>query len=299
MKKRLTGQIIKLLAFLLVMLQVMAIGVSAKDNVLSIYRNNPEESTPFNVTNMFPGDCETNVYNIRVSYNGSIKVYFTVDVRSGYEKLAEVLKCKVVMPGGSEPVYDGLMKEMPDLEHSISAVNITEDLKYEISVYLDTSVGNAYKNKELVADFKWWAYTSDEGHPGGGGTIKPVVIPGGGNKPITPPNDGDEPITPPDDGDEPIVAPPDGGEDKPVVPPDGDEPSDTPQYPQGEGITPGDAERPAGELINPPKTGDIANPVLWIVLICISLFIILLYISFKKKREPKAKTNKQKVRQIH
>ncbi len=294
MKKHLNGRIIKLIAFLLVMLQVMAISVSAKDNVLSIYRNNPEESIPFNVTNMFPGDCETKVYNIRVSYNGSIKVYFTADVRAGYEKLAEVLKCRVVMPGASEPVYDGLMKEMPDLEHSISAVNKTEDLKYEISVYLDTSVGNAYKNKELVADFEWWAYTADEGHPGGG-TIKPVVIPGGGNKPITPPDDGDEPVTPPDDGDEPIVTPPDGGEDKPVVPSDGDEPSDlpsdTPQYAQGEGITSGDAERPAGELINPPKTGDIANPVLWIVLICISLFIILLYISFKKKREPKQEKN--------
>ncbi len=289
MKRHLTGRMLRMIAVLLAVLQVMVISVSAKGNVLSIYRNKPEESTPFNVTNMFPGDCETNIYNIRVSYNGPIKVYFTADVRSGYEKLAEVLKCKVVMSGNNTPLYDGLMKEMPDLEHSLSAVNRTEDLKYEISVYLDTSVGNDYKNKQLVADFKWWAYTSDEGHYGGefgGGTIKPVIHPSGG----------DEPITPPDDGDEPIVTPPDSGDDKPVVPPDEDEPSDLsqdiPEHLQGEGVTSEDVKRPAGELIDPPKTDDIANPVLWIILISISLFIILFFALFKKKnKESKREKN--------
>ncbi len=276
----------------------MVISVSAKDNVLSIYRNNPEDGIPFNVTNMFPGDRETNVYTIRVSYNGDIKVYFTADVRSDYEKLAEVLKCKVVINDANTPVYDGLMREMPDLEHSLSAVNKTEDLKYEISVYLDTSVGNEYKNKELVADFKWWAYTADEGHPGGGGggTITPVFPPGSGEDPITPPDDGDDPIAPPDDGDDPIVIPPDGGGDKPTTSPDGNEPSDlptdNPQHPESEGTTSGDANRPTGELIDPPQTGDLANPVLWIILICISLFVILVFMFFKKKkRETKQEKN--------
>ena len=137
MKKHRVGIMIRTVAFLLIALQIFAINVLAKDNVLSIYRNNPESSIPFNVTNMFPGDCETNVYNIRVSHNGSIKVYFTADVRKGYEKLAEVLKCKVIMAGEDTPLYDGLMKEMPDLEHSLSSVNKTEDLTYTISAYLD------------------------------------------------------------------------------------------------------------------------------------------------------------------
>lgn len=29
-------------------------------------------------------------------------------------------------------------------------------LEYEITAYLDTSVGNDYQNKDLIADFKWW-----------------------------------------------------------------------------------------------------------------------------------------------
>ncbi len=281
-----------MIAFLLVILQITAISVLAEDNILSIYRNNPESSIPFNVTNMFPGDCETNVYNIRVSYNGSIKVYFKAHVRnvSDYEKLAEVLKCKVVMSDNDTVLYDGLMKDMHDLEHTISAVNKTEDLKYEISVYLDTSVGNDYKNKQLVADFTWWAYTSDEGHPGNGGTVKPVIPPDDVDDPQTPPGDVDEPITPPDDTDEPIVTPPDNEDDKPVVIPDEDEPSDLPpdisqSSQNGEDPSSSDTDRPTGELIDPPKTGDLANPVLWIILICVSIFIILFLILFKKNKK--------------
>lgn len=291
MHKHLTGRLLRMLAILLIILQTFAISVSARDNVLSIYRGNAEEGLPFNVTNMFPGDCETNVYNIRVSYKGSIKIYFNAEVRDGYEKLAEVLKCRVVMPGGSEPVYDGLMKNMPDLEHSVSAVKKTEDLSYKISVYLDTSVGNAYKNKELVADFKWWAYTAEEGRPGGGGTTEPVPPPTDNDEPTIPPDYGDEPVTPPDDGDKPITPPPDDGEDNPVTPPNKEESpemaSDMPQPPQEEAIpsTSGNVERPTGELTAPPKTGDLGNPVLWIALICMSLFVIFLIIFFKKRND--------------
>lgn len=279
MKTHLTGRMLKIIAVILTALQVMAVSAVANNNILSLYKNKPEDNTPFNVVNMFPGDYITQNYQVRVSYNGTIKVYFTADVRSGYEKLAEVLKCKVVMPDKNKILYDGLMKDMPDLEQSISAVNATEDLKYEISVYLDTSVGNDYQDKQLIADFKWWAYTSDEGHPGGGIT----VVPG---RPVSPPKDNESPVTPPDDG-----------EDKPVTPPEEDNPQDqppnVPQPPQGEGeeIVPDDDQRPTGELIDPPDTGDFANPVLWIILICISLFVIFLLIFLNKK---KSETNKEK-----
>lgn len=268
-----------MLAFLLVALQVFAISVSANSNVLSLYKNKPEDNIQFNVVNMFPGDYITQDYNVRVSYNGSINVYFTADIRSGYEKLAEVLKCKVVMPDKNKILYDGPMKDMPDLEHSISAVNTTEDLKYEISVYLDTSVGNDYQDKQLIADFRWWAYTADEGYPGG-------VTPGRPPRPVIPPGSSDAPTPPPDDG-----------EDEPVIPPDVDEPFEpepsVPPLPQGgdDKPDPADPQRPDGELIDPPRTGDFATPVLWIVSICISLFVILfiIFVLRKKKEENEEK----------
>lgn len=60
-------------------------------------------------------------------------------------------------------VYDGLMKDMDKaIEYSLSSDdNTTSELHYQITVYLDSSVGNEYQNKELVADFKWWVEDSE------------------------------------------------------------------------------------------------------------------------------------------
>ena len=126
---------------------------------ISLHRKNPEDSMPFNAGNMFPGDSIKKTYRVHVSYKGTVTLYFHADIRnnSEYEKLAEVLKCRVAYSGG-ETVYDGLMKDMP----SESALQLpqsdgtTVEVPYEITAYLDTSVGNDYMNKDLVADFHWW-----------------------------------------------------------------------------------------------------------------------------------------------
>lgn len=126
---------------------------------LVIYRNHPEDSTPFQMKNMFPGDLETKQYLLTIAYRGMVTVNFHADIRAGYEKLAEVLKCKVVLNETNEVLYDGFMRDMPDqISHRLySDKNVVDELSYEITVSLDTSVGNEYMNKELYADFRWWA----------------------------------------------------------------------------------------------------------------------------------------------
>lgn len=130
----------------------------AKYTVISIYKNNPEDSEPFNCLNMFPGDSETNLYKVQVSHRGTVTVRFHADIHQGYEKLAEVLKCRVVLQGENKTLYDGLMRDMPQsVNHAVtSASGTTTELVYAITVYLDTSVGNEYMNQELVANFRWW-----------------------------------------------------------------------------------------------------------------------------------------------
>ena len=117
-----------------------------------------EDNIPFNAENMFPGDRITQYYRVRVHYNGKITVHFRAEVRKGYEKLAEVLKVRVTLLSTGETLYDGLMGEMPEsLDYkNESKAKTQEDLYYEITPYLETSVGNEYRNKELTADFKWW-----------------------------------------------------------------------------------------------------------------------------------------------
>lgn len=129
-----------------------------KAATVELYNKQPEENTPFQVGNMFPGDSETKYFRVRVSYHDTITVHYKATVRPGYEKLAEVLKVRVNLLSTGETMYDGLMRDMPEsLAHKLaSKKSATDELYYEITAYLDTSVGNDYQNKDLIADFKWW-----------------------------------------------------------------------------------------------------------------------------------------------
>lgn len=125
---------------------------------IALYNNQPQDNTAFAIDNMFPGDNDTKYYGVQVSYHDAVTVHFGADVRMGYEKLAEVMKVKVKLLNNDEVMYDGLMKDMPDsVTHKLtSAESTTDELYYEITAYLDTSVGNEYQNQDLVADFNWW-----------------------------------------------------------------------------------------------------------------------------------------------
>ena len=129
-----------------------------KAATIELYNKQPEENTPFQVENMFPGDSETKYFRVRVSYHDKITVHYKATVRLGYEKLAEVLKVRVNLLSTGETMYDGLMRDMPEsLTHKLaSQKSTTDELYYEITAYLDTSVGNEYQNNDLIADFKWW-----------------------------------------------------------------------------------------------------------------------------------------------
>ena len=125
---------------------------------LSLHKRKPDDNTPFKVGNMFPGDSETKYYCVRVSHKGNVVLRFRADIQPGYEKLAEVLCCRVTSPENGEVIYDGLMRDMPkSLNHSLTtSARRTSEVYYEITAYLDTSVGNEYMNRDLKADFIWW-----------------------------------------------------------------------------------------------------------------------------------------------
>ncbi len=129
-----------------------------KAATIELYNKQPEENTAFAVGNMFPGDSETKYFRVRVSYHDKITVRYKATVRPGYEKLAEVLKVRVNLLSTGETMYDGLMRDMSEsLTHKLaSRKSTTDELYYEITAYLDTSVGNDYQNKDLIADFSWW-----------------------------------------------------------------------------------------------------------------------------------------------
>ncbi len=157
--------------------------VPARDEVvattLTLFNLNPGDNAPFQVGNMFPGDAVTQYYRVRVCHSQSVILRFNADIHTGGELLAEVLKCRIDLPEAGLTLYDGLMKDMPDaLEHPLPAEgNTTDDVYYEITAYLDTSVDNAYMRLSLTADFNWWV---EEGlappHTDGAPAVLPWVL---------------------------------------------------------------------------------------------------------------------------
>ena len=241
------------------------------DTTLTIYRNHPEDSIPFQVNNLFPGDAETKSYYLAVSYRGTVTVHFHADVRSGYEKLGEVLKCRVVLKNTGDVLYDGLMGDMPEsLEHGLLSGDVTTDqLEYEITAYLDTSVGNEYMKRELVADFRWWAVAEtepDDDEPSGGGPGDESS--GGDDRPEDDSSGGDvsddgTPEGSQGDESEDSAKPMEPGKDYDMIT---DETTET-----QERFLP-------GELVNPPKTGDSSRTLLSaIAAIGAALLFILLW----------------------
>lgn len=130
---------------------------------LYFHTKNTDDNTAFRVTNMFPGDSETKYYCVRVAHKGDVVLRYHADIQPGYEKLAEVLKCRVKLLTTGETLYDGLMRDMPEsLNHELPTdVSATSEVYYEITAYLDTSVGNDYQQKELIANFRWWVEEVD------------------------------------------------------------------------------------------------------------------------------------------
>lgn len=136
--------------------------VSKPSNPISgftFFNRHTDYNTAFRVINMFPGDKEIKNYSVKVEHKSSIVLHFSADIREGYEKLSEVLKCRVVLPENGELLYDGLMRDIPEtLDHLLATKKrVTNYVDYEVTAYLETSVGNEYMNKDLYADFRFWA----------------------------------------------------------------------------------------------------------------------------------------------
>ena len=139
---------------------------------IRLYDRSPEYNREFSVTNMFPGDAETQNDCVQVDHKGDVTVHFRAEVRPGYEKLAEVLKLRVSV--GGSVLYDGLMAEMPAAVDTLLPAG-SDTLDYQLTAYLDTSVGNPYMYQQLVADFYWWVADSEELAPPTGDTMQPLL----------------------------------------------------------------------------------------------------------------------------
>lgn len=62
---------------------------------------------------MFLGDSVAKDFDVRVSHNNPVEVYFHAGIRPGYEKLSEVMILRIELPDYGVTLYDGHIRDMP------------------------------------------------------------------------------------------------------------------------------------------------------------------------------------------
>lgn len=140
---------------------------SAPDNVISggdtqfiAMENGTAKGEPFNLTDMLPGDRESAEYTLKVKSGGVLAVSLGAEILTEEGALSDVLMADVRRTGANEALYDGLLKELPQgLRVPVSEGEDTVSLT--VTVYLDTSVGNEYKNCGIKARLSFWVAEED------------------------------------------------------------------------------------------------------------------------------------------
>lgn len=133
-------------------------------NIPSIvfYKDTNTYVEPFNVINMFPGDYIEKQYVVSVRHKGPIDINFQIQVADKYKDLADVLITTVECE--NKKIYEGPLSNTDSTYRITSNAEQTDRITYKIAVYLPTSTGNEYQNKECIADFYWEAIEVGDGY---------------------------------------------------------------------------------------------------------------------------------------
>lgn len=133
--------------------------ISAAQIVLS--GSQAEDTSDFSTDDLFPGDHQTQYYNVQVTYRDQLSLCLDSSIRSD-NKLTDVMKVCIRLPSTGEQLYDGPAKEMSCITYDLNSTGkVTEDICYEVTFYLDPSVNNDYQNMDFNVDFNWWAEDPD------------------------------------------------------------------------------------------------------------------------------------------
>lgn len=128
-----------------------------KSESLQLHYETPEHNKSMIAMNMLPGDSLISDYTVNVSHKEDVSLYFSMVPLKEDIKLVEVLKIKVENRDTETIIYNDAMNEMPEkLEIKLTADGETNTkVRFRITAYLDTSVGNEYQLETMQATMTW------------------------------------------------------------------------------------------------------------------------------------------------
>ncbi len=247
---------------------VSASGQSTQSTTLTVTEDGKVMES-FAVVGMMPGDTEYQTFDLQITHENDVKVmyYFLPDDTSSLELLS-ALQIQVYLPQVDKVLYEGCMEEFTlDTEYIyVEAGNgKTSIVKYEITLYLPTEVGNECMDTQITGEFVWVCEEVE-------------IIPEkededeDGDKPEMEDEDSDQPETEEDDSEQPDTE----SEDQPDA-----ESEDQPDTDMNE-----QDEEEEGAIIIPSETGDDNNSTVMLTLFVTSalIMVLLLYIRNRRRR---------------
>lgn len=134
---------------------------------LELFESQLCDNERFSVSDMLPGDSITEHFCIKAYHDRDIELFFRADITEETKALGDVLRLRVIETSNGEIIADAPFREIDGREFSqiIKKAGGESTLYYEITAYLDTSVGNEFQNARLTADLSW--YVEDDGGSAG------------------------------------------------------------------------------------------------------------------------------------
>lgn len=140
---------------------------SGEGAALELFESQLCDNERFSVSDMLPGDSITEHFCIKAYHDKDIELFFRADITEETKALGDVLRLRVIETSSGEIIADAPFRETDGREFSqiIKKAGGESTLYYEITAYLDTSVGNEFQNARLTADLSW--YVEDDGGSAG------------------------------------------------------------------------------------------------------------------------------------
>ena len=132
---------------------------------LELYKNHENGNEPFQFSNMVPGDKVSQDFTVRIHHKDQVTLYFKGLITKQSKDLGDVLQVRVTDKNSDKIICQGTFNTINNKEYSQEIAQSGSgqtDVTYQVDAWLDTSVGNAYQNAFLDADFQW--YVKDDGN---------------------------------------------------------------------------------------------------------------------------------------
>ena len=137
-----------------------AVGEETKAQLLQLYSGHADDNVPFAADNLLPGDSVTQYYAVQMHHTDDLTLLFRTDVTEETKDLGNVLHIRVRNLETGAVLCDGMFAEIDgrEVSEAFAVDGAAESIAYyEVTVSMDTSVGNAYQAARLLADFHWYA----------------------------------------------------------------------------------------------------------------------------------------------